>query len=78
MHVAPVTGLGYYVGYRVVKEETPGLHLPPPEKSQETAEGNLLQVAATLRPPASQQRSHPQCFYFLSPILKIWSELILN
>lgn len=89
--MASLTGPGSYVGYRPVKEELSGLHLPLPQKGQEIAELNLLQVVATLQPSASQQNSHPQCpsipsFLpsFLSsslpssPILKIWSEFILT
>lgn len=67
-----------HTGYRLVKEEMSGLPLPPPPKSQGTVEGNLLQAATTLQAPASQQRPHPRCFYFLFPVLKIWSELVLN
>ena len=66
-------------GCRPVKEEMSGLHLPPPQKSQDKAEGNLLEAAPTLQPPpASQPRSHPQCFYFLFPIWTICSEFMLN
>lgn len=42
------------------------------------SERNILQAAATLRPLVSQQRSHPQSFHFLFPILKVWTEFILN
>lgn len=30
------------------------------------------------QPPVSQQRPHPQRFHLLFPILKFWTELILN
>lgn len=62
--MAPVTGPSYYVGYRLVKEEASGLHLPPPQKSQETAEGNHLQVAATLQQPGSQRDLIHNAFTF--------------